>query len=346
MMENNENGNGNSKDEKLFARYATYFIEGKMEVPKDIEILMKYNRSLKKVEGEVEKDVHGIISQYDIYTKYLQHIRGIGPMFAANLIAMIDPPERFAKPSALTAFAGMTGEHYEAECASKHKIIYASVPKTGLCNVMITNDEGESFGEQREPCGAKIVRITKVVGAPRRKKGYVLMINGHLKTLMFKIANSFEKQPTTKSFYRALYVQWKEEALAKLDLKEKGYKMHARLRAIRKMSHRFLVDLHVNWMHGLGYDVTPYESTLPNHTMAEMHLDDGTHLPGKGSIAPIDKNQQWQIKQTVGMYYDTQKLRIASFNNIVAWCKQHRNDLPDFPENLKKQEDDDDNEDE
>ena len=320
------------KETKLFSRYASGMIKGVISVPKPLKELVDYNKLLKGVEEHIEKQVHGIIGQYDIYTKYLQHIQGIGPMFAANLISMIDPPERFPRPSSLTAFAGLTGRHYEAECARKHKIIYAAVPKTGKCNVMVTTDEGESFGDKREPCGANITKIEEFNTAPRRKAGYVLMINSTLKTTMFKIANSFEKQPTEKSFYRKLYVEWKAEALAKYPEDEKGHVLHARLTAIRKVSSRFLIDLHVNWMNGLGFEVTPYQETLQGHTIFPLKLDDKTVLPPKGSIAPIQDDQRYSMKQIVGSYYDVQKLRIASFNNIVSWCKSHRDVLPSLPE--------------
>jgi len=327
-----------SINEKLFARYATGLLEEKIPVPVPLTELVANSKALKRLEKDIEKQIQGIINSYDIYTKYLSHIQGIGPMFAANLIAMLNPIERFAKPSAVTAYGGFTGKHYEAQCEKGHKIIYAAVPKTGICNVRITTDEGKSFGEKREPCGAKLIDIKEVDGAPRRKAGYILMINSDLKTLMFKICSSFEKQSTEKSFYRKLYVDAKMNALAKLPEDEKGRKMHARLTAIRKVSSRFLIDLHVNWMYGLGYDVTPYQSTMVGHTMFPLKLDDGVPLPSKGSIAPIDEDHRYSIKQSVGFYYDIQKLRIAAFNNIVAWCKEHRDILPPLPPKSKDSE--------
>ena len=326
-MEIKEEENG-KKEEKLFARYASAILSGKIETPTPLIELVANSNALHGLEKSIDKQISGIISRYEIYNQYLKHIQGIGSMFSANLIAMLDPIDRFAKPSSLTAYAGLTGRHYEAECVNGHKLIYAAVPKAGKCNIMMTDDNGKSYGEDRNPCNAEFKELKEVNGAPRRKAGYVLMINSDLKTLMFKICNSFEKQSTDKSFYRRVYVDSKMNALAKLPPEEKGRKMHARLTAIRKTASRFLIDLHVNWMYGLGYDVTPYQATLEGHTLVPLKLDDGALLPGKKSISPIQDDHRYSIRQSVGFYYDIQKLRIAAYNNIVAWCKDHRDILP------------------
>jgi len=328
-MENKETEN---KEERIFARYATAILTGKIATPAPLAELVTNANGLKRFETSIEAQIKGLMSGYDIYTKYLRHIQGIGPVFAANLIAMLDPITRFERPSALTAYAGLTGRHYVAQCAKGHKIIYAAAPKTGLCNVMVTEDNGKSYGEDRKPCGAKLMDVQEVNGAPRRKAGHILMINTNLKLLMFKICSSFEKQPTEKSFYRKLYVDAKMNALAKLPEDEKGRKMHARLTAMRKISSRFLIDLHVNWMYGLGYDVTPYQSTMENHTMFPLVLDDGTPLPLRGSISPINDDHRYSIRQSIGFFYDLQKLRIAATNNIISWCKEHRDALPPLDE--------------
>lgn len=323
-----------TKEDKLFARYANAFVKGELPVPQDIVDLLEYHKELQEEEGRIEHRVQSKIKDYDIYAQYLKHIRGIGPMFSANLIAMLSPIDRFKKPSAVTAYAGLTGEYYEVECKKGHKGMYSSVPQK--CKVMITNDNGKSMGEKRIPCNADILKITNIKGAMKRKKGYIMMVNSDLKTLMFKIVNSFEKQGPC--FYRDLYKQWKNESLGKFDPEEKGYKLHCRLTAMRKTSHRFLVDLHVNWMYGLGYDITPYESTMPNHTIVPMRLDDGVPLPSKNSIHPIGSKDLYQIKLYYNQYYDVQKLRIASFNQIVAWCKANRDRLPKLPKKQKKKD--------
>ncbi len=325
----------NEKEERLFAKIADDLIADKREIPSGVLDLVDFEKKTMELEKFIEKKVQSHIGEYDIYNKYLKHIMGIGPMFSANLIAMIDPISDFSKPSSLTAYAGLTGEYYEVECEEGHKGIYTSPPST--CKVMITRDKGKSHGEERVPCGAKIKRITKVAGAPRRKEGYVLMMNTRLKTLMFKINNSFEKQSADKSFYKSLYDQFKTEARANISEDEKGYKLHARLRAIRKVSHRFLVELHVNWTRGLGLPVTdPYVSTLPGHTMVPMELDDHYPLPSPGSIKPISDQLAWSIKQLVGQYYDVQKLRISTYNNITAWIKMNKDQFPDLMKALEK----------
>ena len=77
---------------------------------------------------------------------------------------------------------------------------------------------------------------------------------------------------------------------------------------------------------------------MVGHTMIPLKLDDVAPLPFKGAIAPIDEDHMYSIKQSVGFYYDIQKLRIAAFNNIVAWCKEHRDILPPLPPKVKDSE--------
>ncbi len=313
------------KYDRLYASIATAVVKAKddTDIPMDIVGLVEYYRNLKATEDSISRKIVPWISDHPVYDGYLSHIQGIGPMFAANLIAMLTPITDFPKPSMLVAYAGLAGSHYEQECKHGHKFQTSSV-KT-KCPININEP-----GEEVMSCGEPIVSTEFVNRPMKRKKGYHILANARLKTTLFKIASSFEKQSAEKSQYRKLYDVKKMEYLSKLDKTSAGYKGHARLMAMRYIEKRFLVNLHVAWMTGLGYDVTPYEATLENHTIEPIRLDDGHSIPEKKSIKPVTESEVWTIRQLTDSYYDIQKMRIKCFNNIVAWVKSNEDMVTKF----------------
>lgn len=317
------------KIDKKFARAATLLLAEKDEkkVAMEIRDLYKYYQNLAMTEDGISKSIVPWVSDTGIYKEYLKHIRGIGPILSANLISMINPITNFPKPSMLVSYAGLSGSHYEQECREGHKFMTAS-PKPS-CPVNLNETV-----EEIKPCGAEIVNSQFINAPMKRKKGYHVFINSRLKTTLFKVATSFEKQSADKSQYRALYEAKKAEYLSRDNIKtEKGGKGHARMMALRYIEKRFLVNLHVAWMEGLGHHVTPYEATLPNHTIEPIRTDDNHGLPAKGSIAPIPESREWTIRQLTDNYYDIQKMRIKCFNNVVAWIKSNPEKARDY---LKK----------
>ena len=87
----------------------------------------------------------------------------------------------------------------------------------------------------------------------KRVRGQKLGYNPRLKTLMWKIASSFEKQNAKRSVYRKLYDEKKKYLLKRPDLakairkKEKGARLHVRLLAMRFVEKRFLANLWLTW---------------------------------------------------------------------------------------------------
>jgi hypothetical protein len=81
--------------------------------------------------------------------------------------------------------------------------------------------------------------------APKRKHGEKTDYNPKVRTLVWKVADSFIKQRTQP--YRFIYDSAKKEEQAKLKDSGKGWKLHAELRAKRKMVKRFLVDFWAAW---------------------------------------------------------------------------------------------------
>lgn len=120
----------------------------------------------------------------------------------------------------------------------------------------------------------------------KRKKGVKLGYNPHLKTLMWKIASSFEKQKASKSAYRKLYDEKKRYLAERPDLKDaidkkvKGAKLHVQLLTLRFIAKRFLADTWVAWRRIEGLPVTePYAIQILGHTGKETtRLDKPDHI--------------------------------------------------------------------
>jgi len=115
----------------------------------------------------------------------------------------------------------------------------------------------------------------------KRQKGKRLNYNPRLKTLMWKIATSFEKQKPEKSQYRRLYDKQKayylnrEDLKAKVKAKEKGIKGHIRNMTLRYVVKRFLADLWITWRKLEGLPITPpYIIGKGGHSNFEMPKTD------------------------------------------------------------------------
>ena len=126
---------------------------------------------------------------------------------------------------------------------------------------------------KRFPNISKLWKYCGLAPGQKRRRGQKLGYNPHLKTLMWKVAASFEKQKPTKSFYRRVYDEKKNYYLNRKDLREavekgvKGAKLHIRLLTMRYVAKRFLADMWVNWRKIEGLPITkPYAHTVLGHT--------------------------------------------------------------------------------
>jgi len=115
----------------------------------------------------------------------------------------------------------------------------------------------------------------------KRVKGKKLGYNPRLKTLMWKIGSSFEKQKSQKSQYRKLYETQKNYYLnradlkAKIETKEKGIKGHIRNMTLRYVEKRFLADLWLTWRKLEGLPITePYAIAILKHEHFEKPKTD------------------------------------------------------------------------
>lgn len=132
----------------------------------------------------------------------------------------------------------------------------------------------------RFPNISKLWKYCGLAPGQKRRRGQKLGYNPHLKTLMWKVASSFEKQKSEKSVYRRLYEEKKRYLREREDLKkaveekQKGAKLHIRLLALRFVAKRFLADLWVTWRKLEGLPVTkPYSAAILGHEIEPIQLD-------------------------------------------------------------------------
>jgi hypothetical protein len=300
-----------------YAEIAQKIIDDKLPTPPEITLLVKYVRDMIMTEKSIAKELESRVKDLPIYKNYLNKITGIGPILSAGLIAHLTPIDRFATISKLWAYAGLTTEYYKSECTKGHKFITTS--PVAICPVRMKNGE---------VCGARIKQTEHIQGVPKREKGYVLFVNQNLRTLMYKIARSFEFQQEKKSYYRRLYVIQKERYLAKLEgTNEKGERGHARNMAFRYIEKRFLANLWIVWRTFEGLKVTePYSIEILGHTGYEPPVVDDGEL-NLTMYEKIEQKNIYETKHLVNLYYDIQKIRIKAFNNIVAWVKANKDKI-------------------
>ena len=250
---------------------ARRILRGHLDVPKEIIEIVWFHNSLFDTEKELKKRLDRWSKSHPLRINFLSKIMGIGPILSSGLIAWLSPIDRFATISKLWAYCGLSAVHYECECDGhsktnkkkiKHKFLISSKPTE--CPVRI--------GKDRVKCGAKVT--CKFVRRPmRRRRGWLIFYNPRLKTLMWKIASSFEKQKSEKSFYRRIYEEQKnyytnrEDLLAPITDKVPGAKLHVQLMTLQFVSKRFLSDLWLFWRRMEGLPVTkPYSHDILGHS--------------------------------------------------------------------------------
>ncbi|MDH5634223.1 MAG: transposase [Candidatus Bathyarchaeota archaeon] len=242
-------------------------VKGDVEVPKEISNVVWFYNSLLNTEKQLAKRMDVASENHSLRVQYLNKILGIGPVFSSGLIAWLSPISRFSNISQLWAYCGLSAQHWQCECKEGHRfLITRSVTS---CPIRV--------GKKREPCAAEIVKSKQIPQPIRRKRGYVMLINGRLKTFMWKIAASFEKQDSEESRFRGIYLPQKVIYLSRPSLAEaikkgvKGAKLHVRFMAMRYTVKRFLAEVWVVWRVIEGLPVTkPFVHDRAGHSHYEL----------------------------------------------------------------------------
>jgi len=311
---------------KKYAMKAKEMIEHPETAPPILQPLLKHYNDLVQTEENLKRQITELIKKELIYKEYLKHIKGIGPILAANLIALIDV-SKFKNPSKLWAYTGLSAEHYVNVCERGHKSITSSQRIT--CPVKMANEKTGKF----EVCGAKIVKSEYVKEPMKRKAGYVVLYNKKLKVAMWKVAQAFIK---TDGNYRILYDEFKEQYLKREGMK----KLHANYMAMRKVEKIFLANLWSVWRHQLGLDVPkPYVVEKLGHTLDPPIVDDGFEVPMFRIYTDEDikklEEKRSILKPLVVSFYGIQKLRIEAFDRIVIQVQTMETKKSQSKDNLK-----------
>jgi hypothetical protein len=256
-------------DEKPYADVAEKICRGKLPTPKDIRLLVYHFNTLYSHEKYLNKVLDSWSRSHPLRTVYLNRVYGIGPVLASGIIAWLHPISRFNTVSKLWAYCGLTAEYYRSECVKGHVFYTASRPTT--CKVAV--------GADRTPCNARLKRVDHFIGAPKREKNAVFFFNLKLRTFMWKVGKSFEYQNPSKSFYKQMYLKYKDNVKQKHPDYSAG---HIRNMALRWTIKLFLEHLWAVWRQLEGLPVTkPY---------ALQHLGHGDYIPphiDKPKIAPL-----------------------------------------------------------
>ncbi len=323
--EENENGNETPEDvnskgfvprDKKYSELADRYISGEVEPPAVLDNELWLLHQLADLEDGLKDKIVDALEKEDLWSRYLSQIYGVGPLLAANLISFIHPIERFKNVSKLWAYAGLSAVHWESECERGHKMITTSEPPT--CKVKALDEKTH----EHKVCGAKIVKSTYVPSPPKRKEGYVLLVNAKLHTTLWKLSDSFLKQRSDRSVYRRYYDQFRLDEERKNEQAEKKLRdavLHAR--AMRKVQKMFLQHLLIVWGEGVGMKFPdPYPVQFLGRAPERPPMDRKHVLPER--INPPQSPER--LRFLVDSFYDIQKRRIETYNRIVAWIYTNR----------------------
>lgn len=212
--------------------------------------LVLLHKNIFDQEKLTNKMIKNIVGHHPVWTCFFQFIHGVAEGLAGNLIAQIKDIKRFDTITGIWAYSGYIGGYVEMKCSAKtpHKLIMSS-DKQKKCPVL--------KDKKGKKCGKKLELIRKVEGkAPRKKEGYHYLFNTKIKTICYKISDSFIK--LKNPHYTGFYYNEKER-LAKLDPKMEKWRID--LKARRKMMKIFLAHLWEAWKRLEGVEPKPPWST-------------------------------------------------------------------------------------
>jgi hypothetical protein len=128
--------------------------------PEQTVIVQRWYKRFMDLEEELDKDIAAEVKQYDIYD-YVTAVKGIGPMLAAKLVAMIDI-HRGTHVSSLWKYAGLAVVDGKSERPTKgQKLGYNKRVRT-TCFLI-----GESFLRSGSPYRAEYDKAREYYAANR-----------------------------------------------------------------------------------------------------------------------------------------------------------------------------------
>lgn len=169
----------------------------------DDEHHAKVNKLSLQQEHILKRKAMKHVSEHPLWTEWLDRVRGIGPCLAGGIIARIHI-ERCNNVSQLWKYSGLAVTTDSWKChACGHKLPHdPSLLKRGVRAVVM--------------CPKCQNPMAAIGHADRRVKGQLLGFNPHVKTLFWKVGESFVKLNPKKSGYRRLYETFRAQVDAKI----------------------------------------------------------------------------------------------------------------------------------
>lgn len=218
----------------------------------------------KSFEVDIRKIFTTEIQKHGIYSEFLSHVFGIGPIITAGLIAYIEDVKKFDNISKLWQYAGFGMNTYCNKC-EQPTYVDVEIVKRDKSTV---KSKRQSHLKICTKCGGNTVTVRQ-----RRYSGFQNNWNDKFKVLCWKIGQSFVKQSAEKSGYRRLYDQTRIDLRNKfperieVNNKVKYNDGHIHNMACRKVVKIFLAHVWLEWrrINGLSVDL-PYSLTVLGHT--------------------------------------------------------------------------------
>ena len=200
------------KNRIAFQHRVTAIEQGRDSVdPVTYDLLIRYRDRFVALEEELDEDITEIAKEIPIIEEMVE-VKGVGFMFAAKLVAMIDI-ERCNTVSALWRFAGFGVVPFCPKCEEYLDIQLDKCPE----------------------CDSEVIRR-----AERLRKGEKAHYNTRLKTYCWQVGTSFLK---SGSPYREIY----DKAREQYEKREDWSDLRRHRAAMRKMIKIFLQHFWLRW---------------------------------------------------------------------------------------------------
>ena len=138
------------------------------------KISESYAVALKDIEASIQEQIEIVLNEVPVWTEFMKHIRGVGPILAGGIIAYIYKPK-----------------DDKCDVAPEHK----------TCNCSKSIERFNNISKLHAYAGLHVVNGK----APRRERNVISNWNSKFRTHLWKVGQSFMKQPEAKSFYRDIY---------------------------------------------------------------------------------------------------------------------------------------------
>lgn len=238
--------------------------EKSVDMLEDDEHHKKVNKLMRQGEAGLKSMAMKEVKDHPLWSEWLRYVYGIGPCLAGGLIARLKP-EKWTHCSQLWKYAGLSVVVEKWHCHA--------------CGNEIDHHPSLVKGADPEAASAAIVRdrepsvkcpkcqnaMAAVGHADRRVKGETVGYNPHVKTLFWKVGESFVKQSAAKSGYRRLYDKFRAQVDAKpctkIHKNEKGepiqcFDAHKFAKAKRLTVKVFAANIYTKWRQLLGLPVS------------------------------------------------------------------------------------------